>query len=388
MAAYFRGGARSAALDPGLSGHRPVLRVEIIRAESFRLLLRGAIADVDPSQAYQVLDRGEAASRQDALRDFALEVLVGLSERPKRLPSSYFYDDEGSRLFQQIMGLYEYYPTGCEREILERRGADILRCVEGRPCNIVDLGAGDGAKTIELLRVLDAQGADARYVPIDISEGAMRSCVTAVRAALPKMPVAGLVSDYVRGIEWLAEQEPERTNLLLFLGSNLGNFDKPNARAFLRRLWSALKPGDYALIGFDLKKDIEILLSAYNDSQGVTARFNLNLLERINRELGGDFDLDKWRHFGTYDVLSGAMKSYLVSREEQYVHVEALQNRFHFLPWEAVHTEYSYKYLESDIDDLAKATGYRVEQRFYDRRSYFVDALWRVEKQSRSPAAN
>jgi uncharacterized SAM-dependent methyltransferase len=148
----------------------------------------------------------------------------------------------------------------------------------------------------------------------------------------------------------------------------------------LRRLWSALRPGDYTLIGFDLKKDIEVLLDAYNDPGGVTSKFNLNLLARINRELGGNFDLDNWRHFGTYDVLSGAMKSYLVSLAKQQVHIAELSLSFDFNAWEAIHTEYSYKYLRSDIEELAADTGFTIEANYSDSRDYFVDSVWRVDK--------
>ena len=167
---------------------------------------------------------------------------------------------------------------------------------------------------------------------------------------------------------------------MLFLGSNIGNFDAVRARAFLRRLWGSLHENDRVLIGFDLKKDIELLLAAYDDSRGVTSAFNLNLLRRMNRELGADFDVDAFRHFGTYDVFSGAMESYLVSLEAQVVRVAALQQSFAFDAWEPVHTEYSYKYLRSDVEALADDTGFVCETRFEDARGWFLDALWRVEK--------
>ena len=331
-------------------------------------------------QQYTVLDAERASFLRDEHREFALAVLVGLSDKPKRLSSRYFYDAVGSRIFQEIMELDEYYPTKCEREILGTNAGEILAPLEGRSFNLIDLGSGDGAKTVILLEHLVNRDADVRYVPIDISIGAMETCVASVGEKLPGLEIAGLVSDYALGIEWLASQDSERCNLLLLLGSNLGNFNKPKARAFLRSLWNALHPDDYALVGFDLKKDIDLLLDAYNDSLGVTARFNLNILEKINRELGGNFDVEKFRHFGTYDVFSGAMESYLVSRARQSVYVEALHYTFEFQPWEPIHTEYSYKFLESDIDALASDTGYVIECCFYDGKRYFADALFRVEK--------
>lgn len=328
---------------------------------------------------YRVLDAAAIGRLHDARRDFGYDVLVGLSERPKRLPSRYFYDDEGSRLFQRIMALPEYYLTACEREILEAHAGSIAERIAGRPVDVIDLGAGDGDKTLVLLGELARRGADFRYVPIDISEAAMKAVLAAVEADLPGVRAEGVVSEYVDGIHWLGrEREGGRRALVLFLGSNIGNFDRPHARALLRRMWTALRPGDRMLIGFDLKKDIDVLLAAYNDEAGVTAAFNLNLLSRINRELGGGFDLDAWRHFGTYDVFSGAMKSYLVSRERQRVEVAALSQVFDFEPWEPVHTEYSYKYLRSDVTRLAADTGFEVEAEHLDERGWFVDSLWRV----------
>ncbi len=309
--------------------------------------------------------------------EFALDVLTGLSERPKRLSSRWFYDDEGSRLFQRIMALDEYYPTDLERDIFIARGAELARRFAGHTLDVVDLGAGDGTKTFLLLEHLRSAGANVRYVPIDISEGAMASCHTACTKALPGMAFQGVVGDYVAGLRWLSQQD-DRERLALFLGSNIGNFDKPRARGFLRRIWSGLTKGDHLLVGFDLKKDIEVLLRAYNDSEGVTSAFNLNLLTRINQELGGDFDLDQWRHFGTYNVFTGAMESYLMSLVAQEVRIEALRTTFRFEPWEPIHTEYSYKYLESDITDLAEVCGFNIQDRYMDAKRWFCDALWQV----------
>ena len=329
---------------------------------------------------YHVLEGEELSRLRDPKRDFALDVLQGLTEQNKRLDSRYFYDDEGSRLFQAIMGCKDYYPTDCEREILQNHGKSIAATCSGAPLNVIDLGAGDGAKTTILLKALLDLGVDCRYVPIDISEGAIAGLVESMAVALPDLQVQGLVCEYTDGLNWLSSLGDQRKNLLLFLGSNIGNFNKPRARAFLRRQWTSLGDGDYALIGFDLKKDIDVLLRAYNDSDGYTAAFNKNLLHRINDELGGSFDPDKFRHYGTYDVFSGAMVSYLVSLERQEVHIDALGRSFRFKAWEPVHTEYSYKYLEEDIEDLASHTGYVIEAKYRDSRHYFVDSLWRVQK--------
>ncbi len=329
---------------------------------------------------YRVLESSELSKLRDPMRDFGLDVLVGLSEKPKKLDSRYFYDEEGSRLFQSIMNCEDYYPTDSEREILENHGRSILANCASGPLNVIDLGAGDGAKTKILLSAAVQMGIDCRYVPIDISEAAVAGVTANIGAEFPGIEVDGLVCEYTDGLNWLSYQDDDRRNLLLFLGSNIGNFDKARARAFLRRQWTSLRDGDYTLIGFDLKKDIEVLLRAYNDRDRLTERFNLNLLTRINRELGGNFRTDAFRHYGTYDVFSGAMVSYLVSLEEQTVEIKSLGRSFHFEEWEPVHTEYSYKYLESDIVDLAGDTGYSIEGTYRDSARGFVDSLWRVDK--------
>lgn len=333
-------------------------------------------------ERYRVIAANDYASQDDGLKDFADEVLIGLSSTPKRLPSRFFYDDEGSRLFQRIMALDEYYPTALEAQILDASREAICSLVTA-PVDVVDLGAGDGVKTRILLEQLQHQRADVCYVPIDISEGAMAELVGNFETLMPDLPVDGLVSEYTEGVRWLSTHRSDRARLILFLGSNIGNFDRAHARAFLHRLWGALQDGDHVLLGFDLKKDIDALLRAYNDQEGVTAQFNLNLLARINRELGGHFDLGKFRHYGTYDVFSGAMVSYLVSRELQTVAVDALATDFVFDAWEPVHTEYSYKYLRSDILGLAHDTGFSIEAEFVDDREWFLNGLWRVDKSGR-----
>ena len=337
--------------------------------------------------SYTVLGPSTLKDLHDPMRDFAYDVLVGLSESPKRLSSKYFYDDEGSRYFSRIMQLDEYYPTRCETDVLTQHADRIIAPLLGKgPFNLVDLGAGDGKKTMIVLEALRRAKADFTFVPIDISEGAMKHLVSRVREQMPDVKVEGLVCEYTEGVLYLGREHQDRSNLVLFLGSNIGNFNRAQARAFLRRLWSSLSENDYALVGFDLKKDIEVLLAAYNDREGVTAAFNLNLLERINRELGADFDLAKWRHFGTYNVFSGAMESYLVSLEPPVVRVESVEQSFAFDAWEPVHTEYSYKYLRSDVDELAGDTGFDVEERFEDGKGWFLDALLRVRRRVEAPA--
>ena len=206
----------------------------------------------------------------------------------------------------------------------------------------------------------------------------MDGLVKATAKQFPTLPVSGVVAEYFDGLHYLRESDTR--TLVLFLGSNIGNFRTDRARVFLRQMWDALADGDLVLIGFDLKKDIDVLLAAYNDPAGVTADFNLNLLTRLNRELGADFDRHGWQHFATYNVFTGAMESYLVSLRRQAVHVRDLRQSFDFDPFEPIHTEYSCKYLDSDIETLAAATSFDVIARWYDAKRYFADMLWRVNK--------
>lgn len=335
------------------------------------------------SSGYRILDRADTVESFDETNAFALDVLVGLSDARKSLPSKYLYDAKGSRLFHEITHLKEYYPTDCEIEILETQFAQIGSYVKGKPFNLVELGAAYGRKARILMQKLVKQGLEFQYVPIDISEGAMKELVANVHKALPNLEVCGLVSDYFQGLKWLNNRY-ERKNFVIFLGSSIGNFTRAQSRFFLRNVWSALKDGDNVMVGFDLKKDIELLLDAYNDSKGITAEFNINLLRRINNELGGEFDTNKFRFFCTYDVFSGAMESYLVSLKKQVVYIDKIGLSFSFEPWEPIHTEYSYKYLVSDIETLAVETGFLVEEHLFDSKRFFTDSIWHVNK----PGAN
>lgn len=310
---------------------------------------------------------------------FALDVLMGLSTDRKSLSSKYFYDDEGSALFSQITDLPEYYLTGREFEIFETHKGDIAGRLPKGPFSLVELGAGDGRKTKVLLREFIEKKNTFEFVPIDISEAAVKGITDDVSAEFPELSVRGIVSDYFDAFKWL-NRNNKHPRVVLFLGSTLGNFSGPRARVFLRTLWNSLNKDDLLLTGFDMKKDIAVLQRAYNDSSGITAKFNLNLLKRINRELGGDFDLSGFQHHSVYDVFSGAMESYLVSTRKQDVNITHLNKRFSFKAYEPIHLEYSYKFLPEDIGLLARETGYRVLTDYHDSKRYFTDSLWRVEK--------
>src|SRR5262245_18470906 len=332
---------------------------------------------------YRILQPSDHADSFNERDAFALDVLVGLSSTPKSISSKYFYDERGSELFRQISLLPEYYLTERELEIIDHRWANVAAAAGDRPFNLVELGAGFSQKSLLLLERFAEAGLTFRYVPIDISESAMVGLIDSLGQLYPQLEVTGLVTEYFNGLRWL-NRRYRRRNLVLFLGSSSGNFNHERSCFFLRSLWNSLNHDDVALIGFDMKKDTNLLLRAYSDSEGVTGEFNLNLLTRINRELGANFDLSKFRHFATYNVSSGAMESYLVSQEKQIVFIEAIGRSFRFEPWEALHTEYSYKYLTSDIERLAEETGFEVDQHIFDSRNYFADSVWRVQKPGHS----
>lgn len=331
-----------------------------------------------------ILSSRDFSAESVARETFALDVLQGLSAERKFIPSKYFYDARGSELFSQIMDLRDYYLTDCEQEILKHHGAEIARLAKttcaGEELALVELGAGDGRKTELLLDALAEAQAPFHYVPIDISEQAVRALTDTVVVSRPELSCRGLVAEYFDAFRWLNRNTSAR-KMVLFLGSNIGNFDTTQGPLFLRTLWNALEEGDLLLTGFDLKKDIGIMLRAYNDSRGVTAEFNRNILRRINRELGANFDEGAFEHYGTYDVFSGAMESYLVSLRDQDVSVDALNKTFSFAPFEPVHLEYSFKFLPEDIDRLAAETGFRVLATIFDSRRFFADTVWQVQKE-------
>ncbi|MCB9274016.1 MAG: L-histidine N(alpha)-methyltransferase [Lewinellaceae bacterium] len=307
----------------------------------------------------------------------ALDVLQGLSRRPRRLPSKYFYDAEGDRLFQQIMHMPEYYLTDCEYEILETKKEAIFKAIGSRKFSLLELGAGDGLKTRVLLRYFLEQGADFQYQPIDISRNVLLELEESLKAELPALQVKGMEGDY---FEVLHELQPKAgvPKVVLFLGANIGNYSQQEALRFLRSLARGLAPGDLLLIGFDLKKNPGIILDAYNDPAGITAAFNLNLLRRLNRELGANFDLQQFRHWESYNPLSGEARSYIVSQRDQHVFIRQLNRSFHFEAWEAIEVELSLKYSLSEVEALAEAAGFVRQQHFFDKKNYFVDSLWRM----------
>jgi dimethylhistidine N-methyltransferase len=311
----------------------------------------------------------------------AEHVRQGLSAPQKRLSSLYFYDDEGSRIFAEIMVLPEYYLTRCEREILQHRGAEIARWIsEGaRAIDLVELGSGDGSKTIELLTTLAQAHASLVYRPLDVSGAALDALVRGFKASLPNLRIEALCGDY---FELWPDVRRDARQVAMFLGSNLGNLGHDVSVSLLRRIRSRLRSGDCLLLGLDLKKHPRLVLAAYDDAAGVTARFNLNLLLRLNRELGMDFDVAEFEHYATYCPLEGAARSFLVSRRAQRVTSSVLGQVFSFAEGETIYVEQSKKYDTAEIDALAAASGFTPEVSFCDRRGFYEVVAWRALAES------
>ncbi len=316
-------------------------------------------------------------STSPELTTFAEDVLSGLSATPKTLSSKYFYDDEGSRLFQEIMKLPEYYLTNCEQEIFTTQADDIFRAFAngGSAFDLIELGAGDGTKTAILIGHFLKQDADITYTPIDISQEALDALSAKFTAEFPLLRIDTRTGDYFQILESLKALS-DRRKILLFLGSNIGNFSREGALVFFRKLCEVMNPGDLLYIGFDLQKDPHVIVPAYDDAAGVTAAFNLNLLRRINRELGGNFDLDKFSHYANYRPIDGSARSFLISREDQSVYIRALDRTFEFDQWEAVFMEISQKYSLRVIEALAREAGFDIKQNFFDSKNYYCNSLW------------
>lgn len=276
------------------------------------------------------------------------------------------------------MELPSYYLSRCEAEVLSRHATSIADQCGAEQLVVVDLGAGDGSKTRLLLDALSKTCAEVVYAPVDISADALETLGSGHRARYSALPFHPVVGDYATGIELVGKRYPNHRRLALFLGSNIGNLTHARAIALLRTWRASLRVGDLMLLGFDLVKDPEVLQRAYADPQGVTAAFNLNLLARMNRELGADFDLGAFRHFARFDAQRCAMESYLLSTRDQLVRVAG--ECIGFAAWEPIHTEISCKYRESDALAFARASGFSSLRCYYDENRYFLDALWRAEQ--------
>jgi L-histidine N-alpha-methyltransferase len=309
--------------------------------------------------------------------NFAHDVREGLGADPKRLSPRYFYDALGSALFEAICELPEYYLTRTETEILERYAREMVTALPG-PIEMVEFGSGSARKTRLLIgAAIDAQH-HLDYHPIDISASALIASSTSLVGEYPELTVKAFASDYFDVLA-SAQLSTSKRVLALFLGSNIGNFEPSVASDLLRAMSAAFKPGDGLLLGYDLKKDAAELELAYNDPTGVTAAFDKNVLARINRELGGHFDLDAFEHAARYDARRGAIDSFLSARRSMRVPIDELGMEVSLRVAETIHTESSYKFDEHDIARLAASAGFRHARTWTDDRRRFAVSLLAIE---------
>jgi dimethylhistidine N-methyltransferase len=297
--------------------------------------------------------------------DFRNDVLRGLGDRPKKLPPKYFYDDVGSALFDAICALPEYYPTRVETALIQTH-ADAIAVALGERTALIEFGSGVSRKS----RLLIAAARPAVYVPIDIARETLRLAAEGLHQSFPELPVVAVCADYSQPFELpdLTPYRPRR-RAVFFPGSTIGNFDPPEAVAFLVNARNLAGPGGALVIGVDLRKDKAVLEAAYDDPQGVTAAFNMNVLARINRELGADFDLRAFRHRAWYSEEFGRIEMHLESCRDQEVRIGPA--RIAFTRGETVHTENSYKYSVSDFQALAASAGFTTAACWVDEHNLF-----------------
>lgn len=308
-------------------------------------------------------------------QQFLNDVLEGLKNTPqKTLPSKYFYDEKGDELFVQIMAMPEYYLTNAEMDIFKNKTDELILSLgidKSKKYDVIELGAGDGTKTIHLLKEMLEQNFQFNYLPVDISQHALDGLKLMLDKKLPKLKVVPQQGDYFVTLEQLHVNENPK--IVLVLGSNIGNLRDDKAADFIYKLGANLNPGDTIMLGVDLIKAKEIVLPAYNDAQGITAEFNLNLLDRINRELEGNFNRAYFEHSPYYEVEEGIAKSFLKSTIQQTVTVSG--ETFQFEEGETIHTEISRKYNDKIISQILENTDITVHNKVVDSQSLFADYI-------------
>jgi L-histidine Nalpha-methyltransferase len=336
--------------------------------------MRRTVTELDPtvadaSRADNI--RVDVHRRDEFLADLAQDVRAGLSTVPKELPPKYFYDERGSRLFEDITSLPEYYPTRAEQEILDRVGSEIVAMV--RPEELVELGPGSARKTHALLGAMVTGGHGHTYVPVDVSESAVRASAARLALTFRGLEIHGVVGDFEQDLDRLRHNG--RRRLVAFLGGTLGNLNRGQRRAFLTRMRRLLGAGDRLLIGCDLVKDEETLEAAYNDSAGVTAEFNRNVLRVINANLDGDLDPARFDHVARYDEAQQRIEMRLRSRESQTARIDALDMDVDFERGEDILTEISCKFTREGLTREYAAAGLELVSWHTDTRGRFALSL-------------
>ena len=307
------------------------------------------------------------------IESFTSDVDEGLSTNNKFLPSMYFYDQKGDALFVKIMNMPEYYLTDAELEIMNCQTKEIIRAfgMNGEHFKVLELGPGDGQKVIKLFKQLN--GSNFTYIPVDISGSAIQKLEERLNKEIPGLDINGRQGEYFEVLNSLNVNEKK---VILFLGSSIGNLTDSLANELMINISESMSGHDKLLIGFDLKKAPEVIELAYNDPHGYTREFNLNLLRRINSELGGNFNIYNFRHVPEYDLEKGIALSFLESTKDHIVKIKATGKTYHFEKGERIHTELSRKYDLKTIHKIAKNTGLVIKHIFHDSRQYFIDVLF------------
>ncbi|MEM9361159.1 MAG: L-histidine N(alpha)-methyltransferase [Bacteroidota bacterium] len=309
---------------------------------------------------------------------FEQEVYEGLTAYPKHLSSKYFYDEVGDKLFQDIMAMPEYYLTNCEFNIFQEHKEEIVQgfIQDSSPFSLFELGAGDGKKTKVLLKQLVHSNADFDYRPIDISQNVLEQLEATIKREIPEVTINTLQGTYFDTLRDIGNANGKR-KVILFLGSNIGNLLHPLAIEFLQNMRDSINEGDLIFMGFDQKKHPQVILDAYNDPTGITEAFNKNILTRINKEMGGNFNIDNFLHWEVYDPETGTAKSFLVSKEAQEVTIESLELSVRLKRWETIHTEISQKYDDEVIEWLAEKAGLSVITSFSDEEENYKNYVFK-----------
>ena len=314
------------------------------------------------------------------IEQFKDAVNKGLSEKHKNLPSKYFYDKKGDALFVEIMGLPEYYLTRAEHDIFKNQTSNIiasLKLEKDTYFELIELGAGDGTKTKELLKLLSKEGYNFDYLPVDISQNALDNLENNLKIELPSVSVKTKQGDYFEVLESL--KHSKHPKVILFLGSNIGNMNDAIASIFMQNLSTNLNLGDKLFLGVDLIKPEVVVLPAYNDSKGVTAAFNLNLLDRINNELNADFNRKNFAHTPEYNEEEGIAKSYITSTKNQEVYIKAIDKTFSFAKDEKIHLEISRKYNSEILNKIIANTQFSIKNKLSDSNNYFANYILEIE---------
>jgi L-histidine Nalpha-methyltransferase len=315
------------------------------------------------------------AIEQRPVSEMVGDVFEGLTKTPKSLPPRLFYDAAGSALFEEITRLPEYYLTRTESALLQKYAGDIAERV-GANVNVIELGAGTAAKTGTILKALSQRQLRVDYYPVDISSSALQVAVKSLNGSYPQVRVHPVATNYIADSQFLESVSGRK--LVLYLGSSIGNFEPDEALDLLTRMRAHMDEGDYLLLGTDLVKDTTVLLPAYDDAQGVTARFNKNVLARINRELGGNFDLDLFRHVALWNPDNSRIEMHLESILDQTVKIKLIGLEVPFAKGERIHTENSYKYTLPSVRKTLLDTGFEIESTWTDAKDWFGTHLARA----------